>query len=611
MKRTISLLWIGVLLAGLVGCVTANDQKADPGQSQALQTVVGTPANTVVPQSPTIPTSLLGAQPSGSMNQFPADFGGAALRNGKERPVPQARGMDHRPTELVLPSHEVEVPAGDESAKTQTAFATLPSGTLVLYDSTGPYGWLGELYGIAAINLASHFGATASKPVIQYKVGDIAKYKAVIYIGSTYDEPLPVAFLDDVLASSVPVVWMYDNIWQLANRAADFFGMYGYNPWAFDVTSISQVTYHGTVLTRDSTNGAGIMQFSPFDDTRVATLATATRADGTTLPWAIRSGNLTYVGEVPFAFIDHNDRYLVFCDLLFDVLAPTTATQHRALVRLEDVSPMTDPTAFKAMVDYLYANGVPFSVATIALYTDPLGAANAGKAQTAKWTQKTAMLTQLKYAVSHGGTLVLHGYTHQYGSLKNPYSGTTADDFEFYMAHVDTVTDNVVYDGAVPQDTAAWAMARITSAQSALKAAGLTSPTIFEYPHYAGSPTDSKAIKALIGTAYHRGLYFSGDLGLTKSDITHSIGLFYPYAVTDVYGWKIKPENMGNYEPSAYNNHPPRLSADLVTTAQNNLVIRDGVASFFFHPYEPLAELQAIVTGVKAAGYKFVAVNSL
>ena len=54
-----------------------------------------------------------------------------------------------------------------------------------------------------------------------------------------------------------------------------------------------------------------------------------------------------------------------------------------------------------------------------------------------------------------------------------------------------------------------------------------------------------------------------------------------------------------------------RLPADIVKTAQNNKVIRDGVASFFFHPYYPLAQLQAIVTGVKAAGYTFVAASAL
>ena len=595
MKREGSLLWIAALLLATTACATVDETK-----SAAAKSVLQSGAVASVPVAQPVAVTVLGARRADSINLFPADFGSAPLVNGRERAVPQERGQDKRPIELVPPVPD-----------TANNFATLPAGTLVLYDSTGQYGWLGELYAIAALNLASHFGVTASKPVIKYAVGDIAKYKAVIYIGSTYDEPLPVAFLDDVLATNVPVIWMYDNIWQLANRATDFNGTYGFNPWAFDVTPIASVIYKDTTLTRDASNGGGVMQFSPFDATKVTTLATAVRADATTLPWAIRSGNLTYLGEVPFAYIGHDDRYLAYCDLLFDALAPTAATQHRALVRLEDVDPMTDPTGFKAIVDYLYSQKVPFSIALIPLYTDPLGALNGGKAQTVKWTQKPAMVTQIKYATSKGGTLVLHGYTHQYGAQANPYTGTTGDDFEFFLAHVDADSQDVIYDGPVAKDSATWAKGRITSGLAALKTAGFATPTLFEYPHYAGSSVDSKAIKTLLGSAYHRGLYFGGDLGLTPADSSHRIGMFYPYTVTDIYGWKIKPENLGNYEPDPYNNHPARLPADLILTAQKNLIVRDGVASFFFHPYNPLAQLKEIVTGVKASGYTFVSVNSL
>ncbi len=597
MKPLSSLLWMTSFIVAAAGCATYEAPNADQNHGVTAPpeaTALG--ATAAATQGAPVAVTVLGNHDQTSVNPFPADLERAPLaNNGQHRLVPQERGMDTRPAE----------------AETALEFATAPSGTLVLYDSTGPYGWLGELYGIAGVTLANHFGTTASKPVANYVKGDLAKYKAVMYIGSTYNEPIPVAFLDDVLATTIPVIWIYDNIWQLANRSTTFVTKYGYNPWAFDVSSISTVTYRGTALTRDPTNGAGIMQFSPFDATKVTTLATATRADGTTLPWAVRSSNLTYVGEVPFAYIDFNDRYLAFCDLLFDALAPTTVTQHRALVRLEDVSPAEDPVAFKAIVDYLYSQAVPFSVAIIPLYTDPLGAYNNGVAQTIKWTDVPKMVTAIKYATSHGGTLVMHGCTHQFGSQKNPYSGVTADDFEFYTAHVDATTNNVIYDGPVPNDTSTWAVGRINSGLAALKAAGFTTPTIFEYPHYAGSSVDSKAIRGLLATAYHRGLFYGGDLGINAPNTQHTIGLFYPYTVTDVYGWKVKPENLGNYEPLPYNNHPARLPADLIATAQKNLVIRDGVASFFFHPYYPLTQLQAIVTGVKAAGYKFVAATAL
>src|SRR5262249_33512264 len=90
--------------------------------------------------------------------------------------------------------------------------------TLVLYDNTGDYSWLGEDYGIATANLVSHFGAWTAHPVGTYTAGELNGYNAVVYVGSTYDEPIPVAFLDDVLSTTKPVMWMYDNIWQLTAR---------------------------------------------------------------------------------------------------------------------------------------------------------------------------------------------------------------------------------------------------------------------------------------------------------------------------------------------------------------------------------------------------------
>jgi hypothetical protein len=66
------------------------------------------------------------------------------------------------------------------------------------------------------------------------------------------------------------------------------------------------------------------------------------------------------------------------------------------------------------------------------------------------------------------------------------------------------------------------------------------------------------------------------------------------------------PENIGNIEPVAYNTHPVRLPADLVASAKRNLVVRDGVASFFYHPYLGTSYLKQSVEGIQGLGYTFV-----
>jgi len=532
------------------------------------------------------------------INKYPADTGN----------VPAIKGNDNRPSAVNSLSNGI--------ISKLTLSATSASGTLILYDTTKEYGWLGELYAIAAKNLSSHFGATTCKPVVNYTTGEIAKYKAVIYIGSTYDESIPVAFLDDVLSNtSTQIIWMNHNIWQLANRVSGTTGFkdkYGFKPWCYDTTTISSVEYKNKVLTRDPLNAGGIMNYEPgINTTKATVLATAKKSDGTTFPWAIRSSNLTYIGEIPFSYMGSNDRYLAFCDMLFDALSPNTAARHRALVRLEDVSPNTDPVNFKSIVDYLKSENVPFSIALVPVYKDPLGTYNNGVAETVKWNDRPEMKAAITYALGKGGSLVMHGYTHQLDSINNPYSGVTGDDFEFFRSHVDTATNNVIYDGAVNGDSSSWALNRITSGLSEIALAKFPTPKIFEYPHYAGSPTDSKAIKTKFSTVYHRGIYFSGGLGTTPENLGHMIGQFYPYKVTDIYGWNVLPESLGNYEPEAYNNHPARLATDIIDTADKNLVIRDGVASFYFHPYYPVSELTTIVKGIKSKGYTFVTADSL
>ena len=119
----------------------------------------------------------------------------------------------------------------------------MTASTLVLYDTTGQWGWLGELYAIMSANLASHFGSWTAMPVASYQTGQLKQYTAAIYVGSTYGEPIPNAFLDDVYGTTIPVIWAYDNIWQLTARYPNFSSVYGWNWSAFDFSSVATVEY--------------------------------------------------------------------------------------------------------------------------------------------------------------------------------------------------------------------------------------------------------------------------------------------------------------------------------------------------------------------------------
>lgn len=354
--------------------------------------------------------------------------------------------------------------------------------TLVVYDdaSGDQYGWIGELDAIAAGNLASHFGKVTAEPIGDYQSGQISQYTGVVYIGTTYNEAIPTTFLDDVLATTHPVIWAAENIWQLAGTegsSADtaFKAKYGWDPASSffdDSDNPTTITYNAPdgspeTFTRNSLNGTGTMlQPDITNPSAVKVLATAncstasppancaSQAPGqsaaATFPWAIRSSNLTYIVEDPLAYISETDRYLIFSDLLFDALDPSATTSHLAMVRLEDVSVDDNPTTLEEVGAYFKSQNIPFSVNVIPEYTDPFGVENAdvdasnpglcpavGQACTVSITDPKAapLVAALKQIVqSDGGTLNDEGFTHEYSGGPNPYTGITGDDAEFYRA---------------------------------------------------------------------------------------------------------------------------------------------------------------------------------
>jgi hypothetical protein len=89
-----------------------------------------------------------------------------------------------------------------------------------------------------------------------------------------------------------------------------------------------------------------------------------------------------------------------------------------------------------------------------------------------------------------------------------------------------------------------------------------------------------------------------------------------PYTVRDIYGSRVLADTLGGIEPEPLTVngtviYPARLPADLIADAQRNLVVRDGVASFFYHPTDDISYLQATITGLKNLGYTFVSPLSL
>jgi uncharacterized protein YdaL len=493
---------------------------------------------------------------------------------------------------------------------------TMPRGAspavkaLILYDRTGHWGWLGEQYATMTANLVGHFGRWTAKPVARYRAGDIDKHTATIYIGSTYNEPLPRAFLDDVLAARRPVLWAGDNIGKLRRRAGDFAARYGWTPHLIDRSQFHEVRYKGVSLTRWSRKTGGIRDSTVVDPSRARVLAEAVRDDGRQIPWGIRSGVLTYVAEVPYAYMSETDRTLAFDDLLFDLLAPHTRERHRALLRLEDIDALSNPNQLRAAADYLHSQRIPFGFGVIPRYRDPTGHENGGDPKDVLLRDAPQVVGALRYMIRRGGVLIDHGYTHQFDGGSNPYNGVTGDDVEFYRV-TEGGNGQLVYGGPLPHDSFQRTGSRLAYALREFQAAGLPRPRIFEFPHYFASRASYRAAARWFAVGWERSLYFPGQFSGRAPARARPASQFFPYAVRDVYGRKVLPENLGSIAPERWRGNKARLPADILDAARAQLVVRDNVAGFFFHPFLDLGLLRESIEGLQRLGYTFVSPNSL
>jgi uncharacterized protein YdaL len=512
------------------------------------------------------------------------------------------------------------------------------AATLILYDNPAndPYSKLGLIYAIMLRNLLGHFNTTVTiEPVQNYTAGQIGANTATFYIGDYYNNPLPTAFMSDVMTATKTVVWFKYNLWQVAwNTAYTFSQTYGINflglaglnstpsssnpnPGFYDTVTyknMSLVKYYAYDASTGTVNAdpdIGLTQVA--DATKAQSLVTITNSQTkAAAPYVIHSGNFWYFADMPFTYIGPTDRYLVICDMLHDILNTGAPVSHRALVRLEDLDAYTTTASMKQLTDYLSSLRIPFTMATIPLYTDPNGYYNGGVPETIHLAQATGLKSALKYAIVRGGSIVMHGYTHQYDSTPNVQNAVSGNDYEFWY---------MVQNRPVDEDSEQWAQGRMADGlaeftNNGFKVAG------WGAPQYQMSPLASQAAAAQFTTSYQRAVYYTStnpQIGTGAANQDFSAGQFFPYIINkDYYGERIIPENLGSIQYNICKIDPfscvPYTWQQVVTNAKYGLVVRDGFASFFFHPYwlEPdlgvpaMSDFKSLVTGIKSLGYTYV-----
>ena len=485
----------------------------------------------------------------------------------------------------------------------QTAPLPPAPNVLILYDDTGTWGWLGGMYALKLENLLAHFESKITKkPLGQYLIGDLAKYDATFYLGSTYtEEALSPVFQADLNSNTKPFVWAGFNLWRYAWNDPLFTGKYGFQFLNYAPENHPKVVYKNTTLQKEVWD-PGLNHIQILDPNIVKVHATAVDAVGAVWPYIVQSGNFWFVADMPVVSTSFENRSLAFADLLHDMLGINHPENHRAYFRVEDVSRESDGASLKAITTAVTALKVPFLISAIPIYRDWTGVYNNGVPVKLNLTANSTVGKELKVWVSAGGQILQHGTTHQIDGLLNPYSGVSGEDYEFYRITLDA-TNKISYVGPVPGDSATWAKNRILQGQNILKTAGFT-PIGWLTPHYIASPVDYKVFAALYPFACDRAILFvTNSSGGTQADEFNS-----PFVYRDTYGIKRIPETIGYPDPNG-DDGAQVLPADLIRRAQALKVVRDGWAGFYFHWYLKPSYLSETVNGLKAIGYQFVAVD--
>ncbi|MEI7812277.1 MAG: DUF2334 domain-containing protein [Ignavibacteria bacterium] len=421
--------------------------------------------------------------------------------------------------------------------------------------------------------LLGHFNTVVTyKGDNDYKPKEMNNYDYIFYIGFYVRNQVPAKFLDDIVKTQKPVIWLNTGMIEFAERYK-FKEQFG-----FSITKIDSTTEYDIVKFNKTTFTKGEPKCNYIevaDKKNVEVVATAySTKKRKEAPYIVRSKNLLYFADSPFSYANETDRYLLFSDMLHDILNEKHNESHSAILRIEDINATDDPDKIRDVADILSERGIPFLIGVIPFYVNP------GDGTRLSLSDKPDLVDALKYAVKNGASIVMHGSTHQYHDI-------TAADFEFWDSNTDKPIKGETEEGI---------RKKIEAGIQEFMKNGLY-PVAWETPHYAASFLLYKTV----------GKYFSSAIEQRLAIENSEYSQYFPYIINkDLFGQKIYPENLG-YVPLNKDYEASRVYVqNIIKGAKVNLNVRDGFAACFFHSFLDLNLLKELVDGVRALGYNYI-----
>jgi len=422
-------------------------------------------------------------------------------------------------------------------------------------------------------NLLGHFETTTTiKGVNKYAAHDINDYDYIFYIGYHQSNHVPAAFLQDITTTNKSVIWINNGFLEFS-ESKNTQKQYGFKVTQFDKTSGFDHVRSGNKLFTKGIPDINLIQISDKKIVQVLATAFSSRTKKET-PYIVKSGNLLYISDSPFQTSTETDRYLLFADMLHDILNEPHQEAHQAIIRIEDVTAMDDPDKLRDIADILSERNIPFLVGVVPFYVNP------SEGMRVSLSEKPEVVDALKYMVENGGTIVMHGVTHQ-------YRGISTDDFEFW----DGMSKKPIKD-----ENEADITHKLEMGIEELMKNGLF-PVLWETPHYTASFLTYQTVSKFFSTAIEQ------RLSIEDADYSQ----YFPYIIQkDQFGQKIYPENLG-YVPLNPNFDTSKTYVKrILDNARVNLNVRDGFASCFFHSFLNLNLLISLVDGIQEMGFTFI-----
>ncbi|MCC0683917.1 polysaccharide deacetylase family protein [Clostridioides sp. ZZV14-6345] len=284
-------------------------------------------------------------------------------------------------------------------------------------------------------------------------------------------------------------------------------------------------------------------------------------------PYIINDKNLFYVSKLDLDGV----LFYIFCDSLNDIFNVKMFNKGSIFVRIEDVHAFRDPKDLVKIADYLSSKNIPFTIALIPAYVNPKNH------KITTLSESPEIVKAIKYMQDKGGTVILHGYTHQY--KKEAISG---EGYEFWDGKK---------DAPLKENMKIFVKDRVLSGLRICIENGIY-PLAFEAPHYAMESDGYRELKK----------YFSTYMGQHQNNDKKFSTNTYPYVIRDTEEFNVLiPENLGYIDPEdklTFQNIKENL--DKVS------IVRGFSGGFFFHSYLNIEYLKNTIEYLEKQNIEFM-----